>query len=259
MLARATQPFPRVLSFPAMKLYGELAPWFHLLSSPESYAEEAEIYTGIITGAATGELRSMLELGSGGGNNALHLKQRFEMTLSDLSDQMLELSKTINPELEHHQGDMRTFRLGRRFDAVFIHDAIGYLLIEEDLGAAIVTAREHLRPGGVLLVVPDNIRENFEPETDHGGHDAGGKGLRYLEWTHDINPDGTTYMTDYVVIGVDGGEVTLVSHDRHTLGVFPEATWLRLFDEAGFDAKSVPIDGSDWSAVAFVGVARTAS
>jgi len=35
---------------------------------------------------------------------------------------MLELSRTINPELEHLVGDMRTIRLGRTFDAVLIHD-----------------------------------------------------------------------------------------------------------------------------------------
>ena len=74
-----------------------------------------------------GEATTLLELGSGGGNNASHLKHRFECTLTDLSPEMLALSRTLNPECEHIEGDMRTLRLERTFDAVFVHDAIAYI------------------------------------------------------------------------------------------------------------------------------------
>ena len=48
------------------------------------------------------------------------MKRDFEMTLSDLSAEMLEVSRGINPELRHIQGDMRSLRLdGPKFDAVF--------------------------------------------------------------------------------------------------------------------------------------------
>ena len=65
----------------------------------------------------------MLELGSGGGNNASHLKAHFQLTLVDLSPAMLAVSRALNPECEHLQGDMRTVRLGRRFDAPTDHIA----------------------------------------------------------------------------------------------------------------------------------------
>ena len=52
-----------------MRLYGDLAPWFHLLTAPEDYAAEAERYRGLIIDAAPGA-QTLLELGSGGGNNA---------------------------------------------------------------------------------------------------------------------------------------------------------------------------------------------
>ncbi|MEA2702730.1 MAG: hypothetical protein QOD63_675, partial [Actinomycetota bacterium] len=68
----------------------------------------------------------MLELGSGGGHNAVHLVADFAMTLVDLSDQMLDVSRRLNPGCEHVVGDMRTVRLGRSFDAVFVHDAVDY-------------------------------------------------------------------------------------------------------------------------------------
>ena len=41
------------------------------------------------------EARTLLELGSGGGNNASHLKARFECTLTDLSPDVLALRRSI--------------------------------------------------------------------------------------------------------------------------------------------------------------------
>ena len=81
-------------------------------------------------------MREVLELGSGGGNNAVHLKAGFDLTLVDLSAEMVAVSQPLNPECDHVVGDMRTVRLGRTFDAVFVHDAVAYMLTEDDLRAA---------------------------------------------------------------------------------------------------------------------------
>ncbi len=114
-----------------VRLYSDLAPWFHLLTHPSDYAEEAAYYTRVIDEASEGGARTLLELGSGGGNNASHLKARFECTLTDLSPGMLELSRALNPECEHVEGDMRTLRLDRTFDVVFVHDAVSYITTED--------------------------------------------------------------------------------------------------------------------------------
>ena len=95
------------------RLYWDLAKWFHLLTAPHEYRGEAEYYGTRIVEAASGPVHTVLELGSGGGNNALHMKRRFTMTLSDVSPEMLEASRQINSELEHVQGDMRSLRITR--------------------------------------------------------------------------------------------------------------------------------------------------
>lgn len=41
---------------------------------------------------------------------------------------------------------MRTVRLGRTFDAVFVHDAVDYMTSEDDLRHVIETAFVHCRP-----------------------------------------------------------------------------------------------------------------
>src|SRR5215208_379553 len=120
-----------------MKLYNELASWWHLFSSPDDYAEEAAFFRETLINTSSSPLITVLELGSGGGNNAFHLKAWFNLTLVDLSSQMLEVSRGLNPECEHIEGDMRTVRLEKQFDAVFIHDAIMYMTSEADLRMAI--------------------------------------------------------------------------------------------------------------------------
>ncbi|HEY0238732.1 MAG TPA: class I SAM-dependent methyltransferase [Friedmanniella sp.] len=219
--------------------YGDLAAWWPLISAPDEYVEEAAFAAELLAGAEP-PTRTVLELGSGGGNNAHHLQQRFAMTLVDLSEQMLAVSRELNPDCEHLRGDMRTLRLGRTFDAVFVHDAIEYMTTEADLRAAVATAYAHCRPGGVAVLVPDDIAENFEPATEHGGRDApDGRGVRYLSWSTDPDPTDTTTTTEYAFLLRSPDGAVQVAHDTHTLGLFGRETWLRVLSEAGFEARSI--------------------
>jgi SAM-dependent methyltransferase len=220
-------------------LYDELASWFHLVTPPEEYAVEGPYYAGALAGA-TSPAATLLELGCGGGNNASYLKVRFACTLTDLSPAMLDQSRRLNPECEHLQGDMRSLRLGRTFDAVFLNDAVMYLTTEADLRLAIETAFAHCRPGGAALFVPDVTRETFRPRTDHGGVDAGARGLRYLEWSWDPDPADTSYVTELVYAMREGDGELRVAHDRHVQGIFPRDTWWRLLEETGFARRPAP-------------------
>ena len=235
------------------KLYGELASWFHLLSSPPDYAEEAEFARSLLVDASTTAPVHVLELGSGGGNNASHLKAHFKMTLADLSEGMLELSRKLNPECEHIAGDMKTLRLGRTFDAVFIHDAIMYMTTENDLRLALETAAVHCKHGGAALVMPDVVRETFVSLTTHGGHDGetgDGRRIRYIEWTFDADPLDTTYTVDFAYLLRESNQPVRVVHDTHTFGIFPRDTWLRLLRDTGFEPRAVP---DAWGREVFIG------
>jgi SAM-dependent methyltransferase len=245
-----------------MKLYEELAEWWPLVSAPAEYAEEASEYLRLLRSAAAGPIGNMLELGSGGGNNASHMKREFPLTLVDPSERMLAVSRALNPECEHIVGDMRTVRLGRTFDAVFVHDAVEYMNTEADLRAALETVAVHLRPGGVALVAPDATQETFAPgETLEGGDeplDAGGRGrsVRYLTWTLPLEP-GSTVSTEHfaLLLKERDGSVRCV-HDVHSFGVFSRAAWLRLFDEVGLDARleQRTIEGAEYDT--FVAIKR---
>jgi SAM-dependent methyltransferase len=215
-----------------MQLYDQLADWWPLLSDPADYAEEAAEYLRLL-----GDVHDVLELGAGGGNNASHMKKALELTLVEPSEGMRRMSQKLNPECTHLEGDMRRVRLGRTFDAVFVHDAICYMTTEADLRAALETVAIHLRPGGVAVVAPDDLAESYQPSTEQGGHDgagAEGRSLRYLEWN--LPAEGSLKETHYILALRERDGSVRVIDDRHLQGLFPLATWLRLFDEVGLTA-----------------------
>ena len=220
------------------KLYQELAEWWPTFSTPQSYRAEAIFFRRVLTQTSAPVPRTVLELGSGGGNSAFHLKSRFAMTLVDLSPNMLAVSRALNPECEHVEDDIRTVRLGRTFDAVFVHDAICHMTTEADLRAALKTAFVHCRPGGAALFAPDFVRETFFENVDQGGNDTDRGSVRFLQWTTDPDPRDTSYFVDFAILIRDRKGRMRVEHDRHHYGLFSRADWRRLLREVGFVLKT---------------------
>jgi SAM-dependent methyltransferase len=228
------------VSEPTPLMYGPLAPWFHLLSPPEDYDDEAVEILDLMQGSADAPVVDVLELGSGGGSLASRFEPGLRLTLTDPAAAMLELSERVNPDAEHILADMRDIRLGRIFDAVVAHDAVTYMRTESDLRAALETAFVHVRSGGGAVFAPDWVLDTFVPATESGGGDeASGRGVRYLEWDRPIEADGVTVATDYVIVTREADGTTEVHHDEHRLGIFSRDTWLRLLTDVGFEPRIV--------------------
>lgn len=237
-----------------MKLYNELADWWPVLSAPEEYEEEAGLFWKVISKYKP-DARTLLEFGSGGGNNAFHLKHHLEVTLSDLSPSMIAVSEKLNPECRHFEADMRAIDLEETFDVVFIHDAIMLITNERDLAYVFERAAAHLRPGGLLLVVPDFFKETFKPSTDHGGHDVEGRSLRYLEWTYDDDESDTIVSTQYAyLIKEENGMIRQVN-DWAIEGIFPRKTWEELLIQQGFSVSFEEIPHSELPPGQYIGIA----
>ena len=244
------------------RLYYDLAYLWPIVSPPEDYAEEAEHWRRAIRTTLGEGRHRILELGVGGGHNLSHLAADFEATAVDLSPHMVDHSRRLNPGVEHHVGDMRTVRLGSRFDAVLIHDAISYMLTEGDLRAAFSTARAHLRVGGLLLVAPDLVSESFEegmvlrwpvrPPLDPSGME-----VIVEERLSKADPAGTVIESRITYTIVEGGS-RRVEIDVHHSGLFPLDRWVCLMEEAGFDTEvlSLPGDGDGCGEHLFSGVLR---
>ena len=244
------------------RLYSDLAYLWPIVSPPEDYAGEAEHWRAAIRAGLGGGRHRILELGAGGGHNLSHLTADFEATAVDLSPAMLEHSRRLNPEVEHHVGDMRTVRLGAVFDAVLIHDAVSYMLTEDDLHAAFATARAHLRPGGLLLVAPDLVAESFEDPMVlrwpiRPPHRPGGIRVEVEERISDPDP-ADTIIESVIRYTITEGRTRRVETDVHLSGLFPVDVWMSLMDGAGFKTEVLPLpgDGDGCGERLFSGVLR---
>jgi SAM-dependent methyltransferase len=232
-------------------LYQELASWWYLFSPPSHYVEEAQDLLLELLTAPDAPPRTLLELGAGAGSLAYHLKGKLELTLTDRSPPMLEVSKRVNPECTHLLGDMRTLDLGQVFDLVLVHDAIMYATDHGSLKAVLATAYRHLRPGGGAVFVPDCVQETFAPATTTGGEDGpDGEALRYLQWTWDPDPRDHSYEVAWAFLLREPSGSVRVECDRHQFGLFPRASWLASMGEVGFVARS-RVD--PWGRDVFVG------
>ena len=225
------------------RLYHDLAWLWPAFSPPEEYVDDARHFREALRERLGPGRLSALELGSGGGHTLSHLAADFDLTAVDLSPEMLALSRRLNPDVPHHLGDMRRVRLGESFDAVLIHDAVCYLLTEDDLQATFATAGAHLNPGGILLLMPDYLQESFQgPRVLHWICSQADPGFTVIEYCHDPDPHDTTIESVFFFI-IQEEQGLMIEQDRHVTGLFPSGRWLALLDGAGFDAELVSLPG----------------
>jgi len=218
------------------RLYGELAGWWPLISPPGEYTQEATYLAAVLSSTAAIPVHDVLDLGSGGGHVAMHLKDRFALTLADISGDMLDVSRKLNPQCAHVRGDMRTMRLGQQFDAVLTHDAIDYVTSRDELAMVIATAFAHCRPGGIAVFVPDYVKDDFRALTGSGGggEDGSGRKATFRERTWDPDPADDWVQAEYEFILREADGTVEVVKETHRLGVFARETWRQLLVAAGF-------------------------
>jgi 2-polyprenyl-3-methyl-5-hydroxy-6-metoxy-1,4-benzoquinol methylase len=122
--------------------------------------EETELFVNAVKEGSKIETKTLLHLGCGAGGHDFTFKKHFMVTGIDISEEMLEIAKEVNPEIDYICDDMRTVNLKESFDAVAVPDSIMHMITLEDIKKTVTTASQHLKPGGVLLIVA-HIKEEF--------------------------------------------------------------------------------------------------
>jgi SAM-dependent methyltransferase len=136
----------------------EYASAYDSMYADKDYERECDVVEEAFRRFADGPVRTVLDLGAGTGNHALPLARRgYDVTGVDLSNEMVEIARgkarDAGLEVGFAQGDLRTVRVDRRFDAVLLMFAVlGYQRTNTDVRAALENARAHLRAGGALVL-----------------------------------------------------------------------------------------------------------
>jgi SAM-dependent methyltransferase len=132
---------------------------YDTLYTDKDYGEESQLIERLLQTYGNGPTRTVLDLGCGTGNHALPLAQRgYEVVGVDRSAAMLErarqkaVSGQINGKAKFYQDDICSFQMERSFDAALMMFAVlGYQLKNQEVLAALRTARKHLVPGGLFI------------------------------------------------------------------------------------------------------------
>lgn len=218
------------------RLYTDLA-WLWPMwgDATQEYAQYCEHVITQIRRYAKRPVRTLLDVGCGGGKNVLNLKRDFSVTGIDISPYMLAQAKNLNPECAFVESDMRSCSLGRTFDAVLMDDAISHMNCLSDFRAAFRTAYAHLNPGGVLVVTPDVTPETFlQNKTTTTSSARDGVEVVFVENIYDPDPTDDQYETTILYLIRHDGKLRIET-DRWTMGIFPVETWRRVLRETGFE------------------------
>jgi SAM-dependent methyltransferase len=223
-------------------MYGQDTSWLYEVQHSargKDYAAEADVVVDAIAdlGVAGGKL---LDVACGTGGHFSYFRSRFEHVEGiDLSEPMLSVARDRFPDLRLHQGDMRTFELDTRFDAITcLFASIAYVDSEPSLVTTLENFARHLRPGGVVAVEPWWTPDRFLDR--HVSCDLiESEGFTVARASHTVRDDDASAMTVHYLISSAAEGVRHVE-EVHRAMLFSHEQYAAAFDRAGLSSSYVP-------------------
>jgi SAM-dependent methyltransferase len=209
-----------------------------IYSTFKDYAHEAARIAALLRQLSP-RCRTVLDVACGTGEHARFLAaDGFSVDGLDLSPAFVSIASRKHPAGRFFQADMCDFHLELRYDAVLcLFSSIGYLVTLDRVGAALTCFREHLAPGGVVMVEPWFEPGVLDPSrvTRNSGEADGVSATRVTR----IEVEGrvSRLFFDYEITDRSG---TRRAHEEHALGLFTPAELLETFRQAGFEADYDP-------------------
>jgi SAM-dependent methyltransferase len=188
--------------------------------------------------------RTVLDAACGTGEHARRLAAAgFDVDGFDLNATFVAVAQAKHPDGRFFVGDMRDFHVERRYDAVVcLFSSIGYLLTLDRVEWALRGFREHLAPGGVVIVEPW-----FPPgalsttRMFNVAGEANGVRVERRAW-NEVDGRVSRLHFDYDITDRTG---TRHAAEVHELGLFTAAEMLDAFTRAGLEAGHDPVGLTD--------------
>jgi SAM-dependent methyltransferase len=203
---------------------------YDAIYSFKDYAADAARLTELIR-ARNPPARTLLDVACGTGKHLEFLRDEFEVEGLDLDEGLLAVARERLGAVPLHQGDMRDFALGRRFDAVTcLFSAIGHVADTDELDAAIASMARHLEPGGVLIVEPWLEPDFWIPGRLHL-LTVDEPDLKIARITMPEKHGITSVMNFHYLVATPDGVETFEARLEH--GLFTREEYRRAFERAG--------------------------
>ena len=221
-------------------MYSESAELYDLIyASFKNYEAETDQLFGLLSRTHPG-LQTVLDVACGTAEHARLLAERHGLSVDgiDLDPTFIEIARRKNPAGRFVVADMCDFDLGRRYDVVMcLFSSIGYLRTIDRVTRAIGRFRDHLEPGGVIVVepwFPPGVMTYGYTSTDVGE----GDGLRVVRRARtEIDGRLSRLLFEY--------DITQSGHTRHAsevheLGLFTLEEMRGAFEGNGLDVEYDP-------------------
>ncbi len=185
------------------------------------------------------DAKSLLDVACGTGGHLRYLKDWFEVAGLDVDPTMLAQARNTLPGVPLIEGDMRTFDLARKFDAIVcLFSSIGYMKSRDDLEAALLRMASHLAVDGTLIVDgwvrPDAWLDGGSVHAV-AANDAD---IAVARASRTWRADNKSVLEMHHLVATSSGVEHLV--DRHELTLFSDGDYGAALDAAGLIYERVP-------------------
>jgi SAM-dependent methyltransferase len=209
-----------------------------IYSTFKDYAAEAAQIASVLR-RANPRCRTVLDVACGTGEHArLLAADGFVVDGLDLDPAFVRIAGLKHPAGRFVEADMSDFHLSRRYDAVLcLFSSIGYLRTLDRVARALTCFREHLAPGGLIVVEPWLAPGVIDPErvARHTGEANGVRVTRVSRF--EIEGRISRLLFDYEITNGTG---TRRASEVHELGLFTTTELLETFQNTGLDADYDP-------------------
>jgi SAM-dependent methyltransferase len=204
----------------------------------KDYAAEARQIASLLRRLNPG-CASVLDVACGTGEHArLLTADGFAVDGLDLDPAFVRIAQRKHPAGRFFEADMADFHLPHRYDAVLcLFSSIGYVRTLDRVGAALRCFREHLLPGGVIVVEPWFPPGALDP-TRVARNVGEANGVRVSRVSR-VAIEGRLSRLNFEYEITDGTGTRRTS-EVHELGLFTTAELLAAFEDAGLAADHDP-------------------
>ena len=226
-------------------MFSKSAKFYNALygSMGKDYQAEAQKVHSFIQQHKKSKGNTLLEVACGTGLHASFLRYDYQVEGLDLDPEMLAVAREEYPDIPFHQADMVDFDLGKQFDAITcLFSSIGYVKTTKRLDQAIQTMKNHLLPGGVLIVEPWFAPNQWEIG-GVGGLFVNQPDLKISRMSIGEMEGSLSILIFHYMVGTPEGVQYFT--EKHELGLFINEEYLKAFREAGLETTHDPegLDG----------------
>ncbi|QQS43025.1 MAG: class I SAM-dependent methyltransferase [Acidobacteriota bacterium] len=226
-------------------MFDKTAEYYSLIYTQfKDYGDEADRVADLIRKRNPGA-REVLEVACGPALHSTHLAadHGFAADGVDIDESFVSIAGKANPGGRFEPGDMRTFEMGKTYDAVIcLFSSIGYMTTRSDLALAIANMKKHAAQGGVIIVEPWLTPEAFTAGQRHL-HTVEEEEATIARMTIGELEGRISRFYMHYLIGTEDG----IRHELevHELALFSREEMEEAFEKCGLQVEYDPVGFDD--------------